>query len=63
MGYQTIKLISILIIMIIKDFYVSPVSMEVEISLEGILCASERGGGIDQLNEKPEHDWSDMWNS
>ena len=45
----------------IKDLYVSPVSMQVEINQEGVLCASVRDGGIDQLDNK--YDWSDMWNS
>ena len=43
-----------------KVFYVSPDLKEVELNLEGVLCASERDGEIDQLVEK---DWSEgLWN-
>lgn len=43
-----------------KVFYVTPDINMVEYTSEGVLCASERYGGIDQLEEK--YDWSDMWN-
>lgn len=43
-----------------KVFYVSPVLEELEIAQEGVLCSSERNGGIDQLNEI---DWSGIWNN
>lgn len=43
-----------------KVFYVSPDLKEVELMQEGVLCASERTGGIDDLS--PRYDWSDMWN-
>lgn len=44
-----------------KVFYVAPDLTEVEINLEGVLCASDRKGQIDELLEGP--DWSDMWNN
>ena len=44
-----------------KVYYETPVLNEVEFNQEGILCASERQGGIDQLQET--HDWSGMWNN
>ncbi len=44
-----------------RDFYVTPRLDEVEFKQEGVLCASERGGEIDQLETK--YDWSDMWNN
>lgn len=44
-----------------KVFYVAPDLTEVAINLEGVLCASDRKGQIDQLEEK--YDWgSDFWN-
>ena len=42
-----------------KFFYQTPDINEVELNNEGILCASERNGEIDQLESK--YDWSDMW--
>lgn len=43
-----------------KNFYVSPDLKEVVIDQEGVLCASEKGGSIDQLNES--YDWADqLW--
>ena len=44
-----------------KNFYTTPYIKEVGFASEGILCSSERSGGIDQLEEK--YDWSDMWNN
>lgn len=44
-----------------KVFYVAPALNEVEFNQEGVLCASERGGQIDQLHQI--YDWSDMWNN
>ena len=44
----------------IKEFYVTPAIIEVELEQEGVLCSSDRTGGIDQLT--PGNDWSDMWN-
>ena len=43
-----------------KLFYETPVLTEVELEQEGVLCSSDRNGGIDPLD--PGHDWSDMWN-
>ena len=43
-----------------KNFYETPAVKDVEFASEGILCSSERQGGIDQLEEK--YDWSEMWN-
>lgn len=43
-----------------KVFYVAPDLTEVEINLEGVLCASDRNGQIDQLEDK--YDWADdLW--
>lgn len=44
-----------------KLFYETPYLKEVEFNQEGVLCTSERGGSIDDLN--PKYDWSDMWNN
>lgn len=45
-----------------KDFYVAPEVKELEIVAEGVLCSSDRNGGIDDLT--PGHDWSDdLWNN
>ena len=43
-----------------KVFYLAPAIREVEFEQEGVLCSSERNGGIDSLKEG--HDWSDRWN-
>ena len=43
-----------------KVYYETPVLSELELAQEGVLCSSEREGGIDQLQDK--YDWSDMWN-
>ena len=40
-----------------KVFYVTPCINEVELDLEGVLCASDKNGQIDQLNNK--YDWSE----
>lgn len=43
-----------------KVFYVAPALTEVEINLEGVLCASDRKGQIDQLEDT--YDWADdLW--
>ena len=43
-----------------KVVYVSPDLKEVELYQEGVLCASQGSGTIDQLTEK---DWSEgLWN-
>ena len=43
-----------------KIFYVSPDLKEVVIDQEGVLCTSDRDGGIDPLEKK--YDWSDeLW--
>ena len=44
-----------------KTLYFSPELREIELNQEGVLCTSERGGSIDDLN--PKYDWSDMWNN
>lgn len=45
-----------------KVFYVSPVLEELEIAQEGVLCSSDRNGGIDKLTVGP--DWSEeLWNN
>lgn len=43
-----------------KVFYETPELIEQEFVSEGVLCSSDRLGGIDQLENGP--DWSDMWN-
>lgn len=45
----------------VKVFYVAPEVNMVELKPEGVLCASQRDGQIDQLEVK--YDWSDMWNN
>ena len=45
----------------VKVFYVAPEVNIVELKSEGVLCASQRDGQIDQLEFK--YDWSDMWNN
>lgn len=43
-----------------KVFYVAPYLTEVELNHEGVLCASDRNGQIDQLEDK--YDWADdLW--
>lgn len=44
-----------------KMFYVTPYVETIELNAEGVLCASQTDGLIDQLNGK--YDWSDelMW--
>lgn len=43
-----------------KVFYVAPDLTEVELNHEGVLCASDRNGQIDQLEDK--YYWADdLW--
>ena len=44
-----------------KFNYETPVMEKLELVQEGVLCSSERNGGIDLLN--PTIDWSDIWNN
>ena len=43
-----------------KVNYETPEVRELEFANEGVLCSSDRNGGIDNLT--PGQDWSDMWN-
>jgi hypothetical protein len=48
--------------MIKKVNYESPLINELEFVSEGVLCSSDREGGIDNLT--PGNDWSDdLWNN
>lgn len=44
-----------------KVFYAAPELVVLGFKPEAVICASERNGNIDQLNEK--YDWSDMWDN
>ncbi len=45
-----------------KVYYETPVANELELRSEGVLCSSDKLGGIDNLT--PGNDWSDdLWNN